>query len=142
MLVETKTFSVRPYVHCIYVHYILCIACTCTVFPRISARALISYRGSKIRRLNEIRHSFEAWHLFPITYFLSLFQRYGGPTKFSNCGAPMWFVSTSYRRPPPTAAMAFVCTLRKLPAKWQSFPPSDALKAIARRTSTRIRLTN
>ena len=40
---------------------------------------------------------------------------------FSNCGALTWFVSTSYRRPPPTAVMAFVCAPRKLPAKQQCF---------------------
>ena len=35
----------------------------------------------------------------------------------------------SYRRPPPTAAMAFICNPKKLPAKRQGcFSPSDALK--------------
>ena len=41
----------------------------CTVFPRISAIALISYRASKTRRLNETRSLFEAHRLFLITYF-------------------------------------------------------------------------
>ena len=92
-----------------------------TVFPRISAWALISYRASETRRLNETGCLFEAGAYFLSLIIYHLFRRYGGPTPFSNCGAPTWFVSTSYKRPPPTAVMAFVCTLKKLPAKRQGF---------------------
>ena len=35
---------------------------------------------------------------------LALFRGYLGPTTFSNCEAPTWFLSASYRRPPTTAA--------------------------------------
>ena len=51
------------------------------------------------------------------TYFLSLIQRYGGPTTFSNCGTPTWFLSAFSRRPLTTAAMAFVCIPRTLPCE-------------------------
>ena len=42
---------------------------TCTVFPQISTRALISYRASKTRCLNETRSLFEHRRLFLIAYF-------------------------------------------------------------------------
>ena len=41
----------------------------CTIFPRISARVLISYRASKTRRLNETRRLFVTRRLFLIAYF-------------------------------------------------------------------------
>ena len=41
----------------------------CTVFPRVSARALISYRASKTRRLNETWRLFVTRRLFFIACF-------------------------------------------------------------------------
>ena len=41
----------------------------CTVFPRISARALISYMASKTRHLNKNGRLFESRRLFLIAHF-------------------------------------------------------------------------
>ena len=93
-----------------------------TVFPRISGRALISYGASKTRRLNETGRLFEARRLFLISKVRWTYD-------VSNYVALTWSLSASSRTPPTTAAMAFICAPKTLPAKRKGcLPPSDAPK--------------
>ena len=99
-----------------------------------------------------------AFILGPVLIFLFLISKVSWTYIYdvSNYGAPTWSLSASSRRPPTTAAMAFICTPKTLPAKRKGCPLSDAPKdnrstniiknsldkLIAQQTSSRIRLTN